>query len=445
MTTLDEVDDRLTEAEGEALIECESIIADGLLKFYAVGDALAQIRDERLYRIKIHGQRCRTFREYCEKRWQMGDRYARYFMEAASTYHVLESGTIVPPPTVESQARPMNGLEPEEKVAAWERATEKAAEEGSPVAARHVVAAVAEIKPNPAKRTFPAGALLCMRCQQQEQRPGSVHGLCYSCGMLPDSIPEPNDQRAAAGVNGFMAEPPEQVTTPPEVAQELRQSSALWVENSAEAQAILRDGQARAKLMLQQGQVPSIDSEELASAFDEWEGKNGSFKGERPVDPDEPVIETSAQDLSEVICMAIWNQIERQDESLCAELQQEWHLEDGGTGFEDDEPVGTEAYATIEFVLARLVGKLHGVTDMLTLSRAQLQEAVTLAEKRGFELAALKERPGLTIDGDNLLLVTEMAARMKPPVEPGEYLAMMVDQRAGVAGYSIIDGKVVRI
>jgi len=46
------------------LLACEQVIERGLQTFYAVGDALAHIRESRLYRAKYA-----TFEEYCQDRW----------------------------------------------------------------------------------------------------------------------------------------------------------------------------------------------------------------------------------------------------------------------------------------------------------------------------------------------------------------------------------------
>ena len=56
----------LTIREQRALQRAEVTIARGLKSFLAVGMALKEIRDKRLYR-----QRFDTFEEYCFRRWEI--------------------------------------------------------------------------------------------------------------------------------------------------------------------------------------------------------------------------------------------------------------------------------------------------------------------------------------------------------------------------------------
>ena len=56
----------LTPIESDRLALEESTIDRGLKTFVAVGNALAAIRDKRLYR-QTHG----TFEAYCEQRWNL--------------------------------------------------------------------------------------------------------------------------------------------------------------------------------------------------------------------------------------------------------------------------------------------------------------------------------------------------------------------------------------
>lgn len=72
--------------------------------------ALTTIRDGRLYRAS-HG----TFEEYCKSRWGFTDRRARMLMSASEVVGNLETGTTVPLPASERQARPLAALPPEER------------------------------------------------------------------------------------------------------------------------------------------------------------------------------------------------------------------------------------------------------------------------------------------------------------------------------------------
>ncbi len=54
----------LSQAEQTALVLCEAEIEEGKAAFIAVGNALARIKAEKLYR-GTHG----TFEAYCQDRW----------------------------------------------------------------------------------------------------------------------------------------------------------------------------------------------------------------------------------------------------------------------------------------------------------------------------------------------------------------------------------------
>jgi hypothetical protein len=112
----------ITPAEASDLIRLEDTIKRGLETFVEVGNALAEIRDRKLYRTE-HA----TFADYCKAKWSISDRRARQLMDAAEVVaEVSKSGTIVP--KTESQARPLTRLKPGQRAAAW-----KAAVASSPI------------------------------------------------------------------------------------------------------------------------------------------------------------------------------------------------------------------------------------------------------------------------------------------------------------------------
>jgi hypothetical protein len=125
-------------AESKDLIRLESIVENGLQSFVVVGEALIEIRDRKLYRVE-HA----TFAEYCKVKWKMSDRRARQLMGASEVVaDVSKSGTIVP--KSESQARPLNRLQPGQRAAAWQEAVESSPT-GTPTA-REVEVAVVKVK-----------------------------------------------------------------------------------------------------------------------------------------------------------------------------------------------------------------------------------------------------------------------------------------------------------
>ena len=85
----------LTLIEQTSFKKCEERIAQGLKTFVAVGEALLQIRDQRLYR-----KDWRTFEEYCRGRWGWERRHAYRIMDAASVAQNVSHGTHLSPSVV---------------------------------------------------------------------------------------------------------------------------------------------------------------------------------------------------------------------------------------------------------------------------------------------------------------------------------------------------------
>jgi SAM-dependent methyltransferase len=135
----------LTTREQREFARAERTIAKGLKSFLAVGMALKQIRDNRLYR-----QRYGTFEEYCARRWDFS-RPRAYALCAASEViaDLSPIGDIRLLPENEAQARPLTRLKaPEHRQRAWEMAVEMAAAEERPVTARDTEEAVRRLDGN---------------------------------------------------------------------------------------------------------------------------------------------------------------------------------------------------------------------------------------------------------------------------------------------------------
>jgi hypothetical protein len=117
----------LNQAAQVALADCEQRIERGLKTFIDVGQALAEIRDSRLYR-GTH----ETFEVYLEQRWQMSRSYAHRMIAAAEV--VLPIGNIgLPTPSTESQARELAKVPEPERADVWREAVERT--NGKPTAA----------------------------------------------------------------------------------------------------------------------------------------------------------------------------------------------------------------------------------------------------------------------------------------------------------------------
>lgn len=154
--------DTLTAAEAASLAECEDVISRGMQTFTDVGNALAEVRESRLYRAS-HG----NFDDYCADRWGFTKRHAGRFIQSAAVMEMVMGpmgpAASVDPPTNERQVRPMTRMLPppgaaEDVVAAQRQEMQKTWTEavatapvdraGKPkVTARHVAATVARRRP----------------------------------------------------------------------------------------------------------------------------------------------------------------------------------------------------------------------------------------------------------------------------------------------------------
>lgn len=122
MTNKDEAPP-LTAAEGKKLEQLKKIVFIDLRAFIRVGNALAEIRERKLYR-----EVCLTFEGYCKLVFDLGERRAYQLMDA---YEVTENlnncsgfeddeGEIIElKPINEAQCRPMAGLLPEQQRQIW--------------------------------------------------------------------------------------------------------------------------------------------------------------------------------------------------------------------------------------------------------------------------------------------------------------------------------------
>lgn len=127
--------------ESGKLAKCEKVIRDGLDAFTAVGEAMATIRDERLYRASH-----KTFEAYLREKWDISARYAEFQMSAAETVARIKNANHgsysrddapkTPLPVNERQARPLAKLPANEQADAWTEAV--ATSPNGKVTAAHV-------------------------------------------------------------------------------------------------------------------------------------------------------------------------------------------------------------------------------------------------------------------------------------------------------------------
>ena len=92
----------------------EGVIRQGLELFVEVGNALARIRDARLYRAEFA-----TFEEYCQTRWSLSRRHVNRLIAANDV--VEDLGPIGPKPEIESQARPLASVPKKDRAEVWQQ------------------------------------------------------------------------------------------------------------------------------------------------------------------------------------------------------------------------------------------------------------------------------------------------------------------------------------
>ena len=113
-------EDLLSLTEAIELRRLETRVELGLKAFWEIGQALSQIRDQRLYR-----ENDKTFEEYCMTRWEMSRRSAYQLISAAMVVeNVRNCAQILP--LNEAQARPLTALPPEKQREAWKTAVSTA-------------------------------------------------------------------------------------------------------------------------------------------------------------------------------------------------------------------------------------------------------------------------------------------------------------------------------
>ena len=115
-----ETGESLTAMELSELTHAEAAIERGLASFVEVGEALARVRDGRLYRDQ-HG----TFEAYCRDRWGLTDSHARHLITgAAQTVAIATADPEAPKPANLGQARALSGLPPERAAETMRAASE---------------------------------------------------------------------------------------------------------------------------------------------------------------------------------------------------------------------------------------------------------------------------------------------------------------------------------
>lgn len=146
--------------------ELEEIIGRGLETFVEVGDALAQVRDGKLYLTFAP-----TFEAYCSERWGLSRKRAYDLIGAAETVAELSPIGDTPMPANEAQARELRPLKgkPESAAEAMRKANE--ATDGKPTAKAIADAVKDEVAKQQAEQTKKADDKAAIDKLHDEHRP----------------------------------------------------------------------------------------------------------------------------------------------------------------------------------------------------------------------------------------------------------------------------------
>ncbi len=139
----------LDSTEQDRLELCEAVIEKGLNTFVEVGNALFEIRNNKLYRANFT-----TFESYCRDRWNLKRQRAYELMDAAAVVNTLseisdksesENQAVIVVPTKESHAAALSKVPEDLRTQVWEKALEKNQSSGKAITAKMIDSIAKEI------------------------------------------------------------------------------------------------------------------------------------------------------------------------------------------------------------------------------------------------------------------------------------------------------------
>ena len=164
-----EVTQQLTQREETLLEKLEEIIKEGQTTFIKVGEALAEIRDTKLYRKEFD-----TFQEYCQTKWGFSRVRAHQLMEASELVKELPAKMLTQVNT-EKKARVLSRVKPERRVKVLQKA-KKIAGRGKPITTK-ILEKAAGVKPTQSKPA-PVGGIAADAKKQDERKKQKELGAC---------------------------------------------------------------------------------------------------------------------------------------------------------------------------------------------------------------------------------------------------------------------------
>jgi hypothetical protein len=135
----------LNTTEQARLNACETIIDKGFKTFVEVGNALFEIRNNKLYREKYS-----TFEGYCKDRWQLKRQRAYELMDAAEVVtdlsEISDKSVFIDVPTKESHAAALSKAPQELRNEVWTKVIEQNKNEGIAVTAKVIEMVISQSK-----------------------------------------------------------------------------------------------------------------------------------------------------------------------------------------------------------------------------------------------------------------------------------------------------------
>ena len=142
----------LSVQEEKRLEQLENVVVENFQTFVQVGQALAEIRDRKLYRVKAM-----TFEKYCKTLFDIAKRRVHELISAAEVMENVRHGALsddeqqILLPLNERQVRPLTRLRPEQQIAVWQAAVESAP--NGKITGSHVNKTVKEYRGEEIKKT----------------------------------------------------------------------------------------------------------------------------------------------------------------------------------------------------------------------------------------------------------------------------------------------------
>lgn len=155
----------LSTEEASALAEHEFTISQGLAAFVAVGLALLDIRERKLYRTEF-----KTFDEYCRRRWNFGARRGEQLMAAAEIAEEMRTSGSGFTLENERQARALAGVPPHLREEVLDRVKEQGEQLTEQAVTRATIAILEEVREQAKEQADrAASAVLCDDDDEDEE------------------------------------------------------------------------------------------------------------------------------------------------------------------------------------------------------------------------------------------------------------------------------------